>query len=49
MKGTSAMRAQYAGAVQASPALHSLLASAPFERSLNNLEKLGLGPLARRR
>lgn len=41
MKGTSAMRAQDAGAVQASPALHSLRACAPFERSPNNLEKLG--------
>ncbi len=44
-----AMRAQYAGAVQAGLVPRSLLASAQFERSLDSLEKLCLGPLARRR
>lgn len=44
-----AMRAQYAGAVQVGLATRSLLASGQFERSLDSLEKLCLGPLARRR
>lgn len=44
-----AMRAHYAGAVQAGLVPRSLLASAQFERSLDHLEKLCLGPLARRR
>lgn len=44
-----AMRAQYAGAVQAGLAPRSLLASGQFERSLDSLERLCLGPLARRR
>jgi hypothetical protein len=44
-----AIRSQHAGAVQAGFAPRSLLASAHFERSLDRLEKLCLGPLARRR
>jgi len=44
-----AMRSQYAGAVAAGLVPGSLLASARLERSLDNLEKLCLGPLARRR
>lgn len=44
-----AMRAQYAGAVQAGLVPRSLLASAQLERSLDRLEKLCLGPLARQR
>ncbi len=44
-----AMRSQYAGAVAAGFMPKSLLASAQLERSLDNLEKLCLGPLARRR
>ena len=44
-----AMRAQYASAVQAGLVPRSLLASAQLERSLDSLEKLCLGPLARQR
>lgn len=44
-----AMRSQYAGAVAAGLVAKSLLASARLERSLDSLEKLCLGPLARRR
>lgn len=44
-----ALRAQYAGAVQAGLAPRSLLASAEFERALDKLEKLCMGPLARQR
>lgn len=44
-----AMRSQYAGAVAAGLVPTSLLTSARLERSLDNLEKLCLGPLARRR
>jgi hypothetical protein len=44
-----AMRAHYASAVQAGVVPRSLRASAEFGRSLDNLEKLCLGLLARRR
>lgn len=44
-----AMRSQYASAVAAGLVPKSLLAAARLERSLENLEKLCLGPLARRR
>jgi CO dehydrogenase/acetyl-CoA synthase beta subunit len=43
-----ALRAQYAGAVQAGFIARSLLASARFERALAGLERLVWGPLARR-
>ena len=43
-----ALRAQYAGAVQAGFIERSLLASARFERALAGLEQWMLGPLARR-
>jgi len=44
-----ALRAQYAGAVLAGLAQPSLLASGRWERALDALEKLVLGPLARQR
>lgn len=43
-----ALRAQYAGAVQAGFIARSLLASARFERALARLEQFVWGPLARR-
>lgn len=44
-----AMRSHYAGAVAAGLMPRSLLASARVERAIDSLEKLCLGPLARRR
>lgn len=44
-----ALRFQYAGAVAAGLAPRSLLASAKSERAIDLLEKLVLGPVARRR
>ncbi|MGM9482800.1 hypothetical protein ACS5PN_16520 [Roseateles sp. NT4] len=44
-----ALRSQYASAVTAGVVPRSLLASGQLERCLDNLEKLCLGPLARRR
>ncbi|MBI5257784.1 MAG: hypothetical protein HY855_14870 [Burkholderiales bacterium] len=43
-----ALRAHYANAVQAGLVERSLLASARVERQLDALERLLLGPLARR-
>ncbi|MCV2353294.1 hypothetical protein LNV09_03865 [Paucibacter sp. B2R-40] len=44
-----AMRFHYASVVAAGLAQRSLLASGQFERALDTLEKLILGPLARQR
>jgi len=44
-----ALRFQYAGAVTAGLLQRSLLASGRMERMLDSLERLILGPLARRR
>lgn len=44
-----ALRLQYASAVMAGLAQRSLRASAQLERALDTLERLVLGPLARRR
>lgn len=44
-----AMRSHYASAVMAGLVPRSLLACGQFERALDTLEKLCLGPLARRR
>lgn len=44
-----AMRFHYASAVAAGLAQRSILASGQFERALDTLEKLILGPLARQR
>jgi hypothetical protein len=44
-----ALRFQYASAVQAGLAQRSLLASGRFERAIDAIEVLILGPLARRR
>jgi hypothetical protein len=44
-----AMRFHYASAVAAGLAQRSMLASGQFERALDTLEKLILGPLARQR
>lgn len=44
-----ALRVQYAGAVMSGLAPRSLLASGRLERALGALEKIVLGPLARRR
>lgn len=43
-----ALRAQHAGAVQAGLAPRSILAARDFEQALGALERLTLGPLARR-
>jgi len=43
-----AARAQYAQAVQVGLIERSMLASRDFERALDALERLSLGPLARR-
>jgi len=43
------LRYQYAGVVMAGLAHRSILASGQSERALDALEKLILGPLARRR
>jgi hypothetical protein len=43
-----ALRAQHAGAVQAGLAPRSILAARDFEQALDALERLTLGPLARR-
>jgi hypothetical protein len=44
-----AMRFQYAGAVMAGLVQRSIVASGQLERTLDTLEKLILGPLARQR
>jgi len=44
-----AMRMQYAGAVNAGLTRRSILASAKLEQTLDRLERLILGPLARQR
>lgn len=44
-----AMRTHYASAVTVGLMPRSLLASGRFERSVDSLERLCLGPLARRR
>lgn len=44
-----ALRAQYAGAVQTGLTPRSLLAAGRVERRVDALERLLLGPLARRR
>jgi Na+/H+-translocating membrane pyrophosphatase len=44
-----ALRAQYAGAVRAGLAPRSIVESGKWERGLDALEKLLLGPLARQR
>lgn len=44
-----ALRVQYASVVKAGLARRSLLASGSFERTIDALEKLILGPLARQR
>jgi len=43
------LRFQYAGAVMAGLVPRSILASAKSERAIDLLEKLALGPAARRR
>lgn len=40
-----AVRAQYAGAVNAGFIQHSMIASGKFERALGSIEQLALGPL----